>query len=498
MQQASVYLDTHFTIAPVDPRIFSGFVEHLGRAVYEGIYDPGNALSDRQGFRQDVMEKLRAWRMPLVRYPGGNYVSACDWKDTVGPAGKRPRRPEFAWRSIETNQFGVDEFVDWCRAAGTAPMLAVNLGTGPIGDAGQLVEYCNLPGGTFWSDQRKANGHAEPHDIKIWCLGNEMDGPWQAGHVPADVYAHRAAQAAILMKGIDKTIETVVCGSCGTGLSTYMAWDRTILDYCWPYIDYISAHRYSANRDDDTPKFLAEGVAIDSMIEDYAAAIRYVAGLKKSKKKIHISFDEWNVWYKDTRGDGNWAVAPHLCEELYNLEDALVCAQYLSSFLRHADTVKIACIAQIINVISPILTRKEGLLVQSTYYPLEMFARLAQGSAIETRVTGPIITAGGMGEAPALDASATFNHADGMISAFLVNRSLSDPLEVKVALADRSIDHVAGAQIMHHQDVKAANTWENQDIVTPGNVKVHIDGPTATVTLPGPSFAAIQWQTRAR
>ncbi len=325
-----------------------------------------------------------------------------------------------------------------------------------------------------------------------------MDGPWQAGHVPADVYAHRAAQAAILMKGIDKSIETVVCGSCGTGMSTYMAWDRTVLEYCWPYIDYISAHRYSANRDNDTPKFLAEGVAIDAMIEDYAAVIGYVGGLKKSKKKIYISFDEWNVWYKDTHGDGNWATAPHLCEEVYNLEDALVCAQYLSSFLRHADSVKIACIAQIVNVISPILTKKDALLIQSTYYPLEMFARLAQGDAIETRVDGPIINAGGMGEAPALDASATFNETDGAVSLFLVNRSLTDELLVKVALADRNISGVAGAELMHHKDVKAANTWENQNIVKPGHVTVNIDGATATVTLPAPSFAAVQLKTTER
>jgi len=239
--------------------------------------------------------------------------------------------------------------------------MAVNLGTMGTANAGELVEYCNLPTGTLWADRRKTNGHAEPYGVKLWCLGNEMDGIWQAGHVPADEYARRAGQASVMMKGLDPTIQTIAAGSSGRFMHSYMNWDRTLLEYCWDQIDFISAHRYSNNDRQDSAWFLAEGIEIDRVIEDYEGLLGYVRGLKKSNKRIYLSFDEWNVWYKDRDGDGKWAAAPHLLEEVYNLEDALVCAQYLSSFIRHADTVKLACIAQIVNVIAPVLDPQRRL-----------------------------------------------------------------------------------------------------------------------------------------
>ncbi len=324
--QATIHLDTQYHVGQIDRRIFSGFLEHLGRAVYEGIYDPGNPLSDDRGFRTDVLNVLRPMAMPCIRYPGGNFVSAYDWRDGIGPRDQRPARTDYAWRSLESNQFGTDEFLDWCKALATQPMLAVNLGTLDAAAASALVEYCNLPGGSLWSDRRKANGHADPHGVKLWCLGNEMDGEWQAGHCPADVYAQRAAQAGIMMKGIDPTIQTIACGSSGRFMKTYLSWDRTVLEHCWDSIDYISAHRYSQNDRQGSAWYLAEGVEIDRVLQDYGGLISYVRGVKKSSKQIYLAFDEWNVWYKDRAGDGRWASAPHLLEEIYNLEDALVCA----------------------------------------------------------------------------------------------------------------------------------------------------------------------------
>jgi len=360
--RASVHLDTEHHVGPIDRRIFEGFLEHMGRAVYEGVYDPGNPLSDERGFRRDVLEALRPLGMPVMRYPGGNFVSFSDWRDGIGPKDQRPVRPDYAWRTIETNQFGLDEFIDWSATLGTRPLLAVNLGTRGTDEAAQLVEYCNLPGGTSWSDRRRRNGHAAPYDVTLWCLGNEMDGIWQAGHVPAAVYAQRAGQAGIVMKGLDPTIETIVCGSSGQTIATYMEWDRTVLEYCWDYVDYIAAHRYSENKRSDSAWFLAEGIAIDRTLDDYAALLGYVRAVKKSDKRVYLAFDEWNVYYRDRTQDGKWAPAPHLVEEVYNLEDALVCAQYLASFIRHADVVKVACLAQIVNVVAPILTRPDGLL----------------------------------------------------------------------------------------------------------------------------------------
>ena len=304
--RATLHLDTQHHVGDIDPRIFSGFAEHMGRSIYEGLYDPGSPLADANGFRLDVIEALQKLRMPLMRYPGGNFVSNYDWTDGIGPRDERPRRPDFAWKSIEPNQFGTDEFMAWCAQAKTEPMMAVNLGTKGATEASALLEYCNLPVGTYWADKRSANGHPDPYGVKVWCLGNEMDGPWQAGHVPAEEYARRADQAAKLMRGLDPTIELVACGSSGRSMPTYLNYDRITLEYCWNDVHYVSAHRYSNNHRNDTPWFLAEGVEIERIIDDYAGLFDYVRGLKRATKRVYLSFDEWNVWYKNMEMDGKW------------------------------------------------------------------------------------------------------------------------------------------------------------------------------------------------
>ena len=288
--KAKLKLDTAFNKGKIDHRIFSGFLEHLGRAIYGGVYDPDNDLSDSNGLRRDVVEAMTGLNMPFVRYPGGNFVSNYDWRDGVG--AERKPFPDFAWRATEPNQFGVDEFMKWCQAVGTSPMLAINLGTLGPKEGAELVEYCNLNTDTYWSNTRRINGNAEPYNVKMWCLGNEMDGPWQAGHVPADQYSLKARNAARLIRGIDPSVELIAAGSSGRFMSTYMEWDRTVLETCWDDINFISAHRYSNNSDDDTPNFLAEGTIIDSILTDYASVIRYVKARNKSNHNIYVSFDE--------------------------------------------------------------------------------------------------------------------------------------------------------------------------------------------------------------
>lgn len=490
--QATLTLDTQFHVGEIDPRIFSGFVEHLGRAIYEGIYDPGNPLSDSNGFRQDVMAALRRMRMPLMRYPGGNFVSAYDWTDGIGPREQRPRRPEFAWKSIETNAFGTDEFMTWCKELETAPMMAVNLGTKGPTEAGALLEYCNFPTGTYWADKRAANGHPEPYGVKTWCLGNEMDGPWQAGHVPAAEYALRADQTAKLMRGLDRSVELIACGSSGRNMRTYLEYDRVTLEYCWNEIQYLSAHRYSSNHNHEPHWFLAEGIEVERIIEDYAGLFAYVRGLKKSNKQVYLSFDEWNVWYKDAGGDGKWSEAPHLCEEVYNLEDALVVAQYLNAFIRRADIVKIACIAQIVNVIAPMLTTKDGLLIQSTYYPFQIMAEHTRGKSLRPILDTPTVPAGARGEVPGLDVSASLAE-DGSLAVFVVNRSLTEAADLALRFHDAKVTEIRGVDILSGSDPKAANTWEEPNLITPtpGSAQLGEDG-NATFTVPALGFAAFR------
>ena len=496
MNQASLHLDTQHHAGPIDRRIFSGFLEHLGRAVYEGVYDPGDPLSDERGFRRDVLEVLRPLGMPLVRYPGGNFVSCYDWKDGIGPRERRPARPDYAWRSIESNQFGTDEFMAWTKELGTEAMMAVNLGTAGTTEAAQLLEYCNLPEGTYWTDQRAKNGHPAPYDVKLWCLGNEMDGPWQAGHVPAQVYAQRADQAALMMKGLDPSIETILCGSSHNNIRTYMEWDRQVLEYCWDKVEYISAHRYSNNYRGDSAWYLAEGIEIDRTLDDYAALLNYVRAVKKSNKRVYLSFDEWNVWYRAREGDdanGHWARAPHLLEEVYNLEDAVVVAQYLTSFLRHADTVKVACIAQIVNVIAPILTRPGGLLVQSIYHPFVLFSQHAIGNALTPVIQAPLYRAGERGEVPVLDAAASHDEASKTVAFFLVNRSQQEELLVTIDVAGRPLGRVIGASVLGGGDVKQANTWDDPHRVVPVRGAATIDDRGALqIRIPAPGLAVVR------
>ena len=360
MQTTRVTYHRDFTIAPVDPRIYGGFLEHIGRAVYEGVYDPQSAQADEDGLRKDVMAAMRAMQYTAMRYPGGNFVSGYHWMDGIGPKDSRPVVRDLAWQSIETNQFGTDEFMKLVQKMDWTPMFSVNLGTGTPEEARNWVEYTNSPTGSRYSSMRAANGHPEPYGVRLWCLGNEMDGPWQLGHVPADQYAVRAQQAAKMMKDVDPSIELVACGSCTTGLPSYMDWDRTVLDYLGPYAEYVSLHRYVGNMEENTADYLAVTNSIDQQIEEMDAVCRFVQARQHAPKRHYLCFDEWNVWYRKRSGDdvdGRGKFAPHLVEEEYNLEDALVAAGFLNSFIRHADSVKIANIAQIVNVIAPILTR---------------------------------------------------------------------------------------------------------------------------------------------
>ena len=492
MKPTEIITHTKFRIAPVDPRVFGGFLEHLGRAVYEGVYDPDSRRADADGCRADVLAALRRLDMTAMRYPGGNFVSGYHWQDGVGPRAKRPTVRELAWQSIEPNRFGTDEYIGLCRKLGWTPMLTVNLGTGTPEEARDWVEYCNCPAGTRYADLRAANGSREPHAVNLWCLGNEMDGPWQLGHLPADQYAIRAQQAAKMMKDTDSTIELVACGSCTTTLRTYMDWDREVLTHLGDLADYISLHRYVGNSDGDTPEYLAITASIDRQIEEMDAACRFAQARARSAKRAFLCFDEWNVWYKGNQSDGAGKFAPHLLEEVYNLEDALVVAGFLHSFVRHADVVKIANLAQIVNVIAPILTRGDDLLIQSIFYPFEMFSKRRTGVALQLVVDGPGYESAGNGRVEFVDASAILDGST--LHLFLTNRSVAAAADVTLAPADVSIVACRSAEVLTGPDAKAANSFERDDVVKPAPFQVDTRAGRAHCQLPPLSFAALTLQ----
>jgi alpha-L-arabinofuranosidase len=498
---ASLTLTKARTIGAVDPRLYGSFIEHLGRAVYGGIYEPGHPTADTNGFRQDVLDLIRELNVSIVRYPGGNFVSGYTWEDGIGPQESRPRRLELAWKSIEPNLFGTDEFARWCKIAGLAPMMAVNLGTRGIEAAGNLVEYCNHPSGTAWSDRRIANGSREPHNVKVWCLGNEMDGPWQIGRKTAEEYGRLASETAKVMKWTDPSIELVACGSSGRSMATFPAWEATILDHTYDYVDYVSLHTYYGNRTNDTATFLARSLDMDRFIETVTATCDHVQAQKRSKKRLYLSFDEWNVWYHSNAADramAPWQVAPPLLEDVYNFEDALVVGCMLISLLKHADRVKMACLAQLVNVIAPIMTDNNGPAWRQTiYYPFQQAACFGQGVALDVDVHSPGYDNSEFDLVPYLESVATLDEQAGSLTVFAVNRSLSEPLLITADTRDFS-----GYQVIEHQtltspDLLAANTRANPNAVKPSaNGNACLDGGVLSATLPAASWNVIRLKKR--
>jgi alpha-N-arabinofuranosidase len=499
-----VYVDTRRTIGSIDRNLFGSFLEHLGRAIYEGIYDPGSKLSDASGFRTDVMKEVREMGVPIIRYPGGNFVSGYNWLDGVGPKQDRPRVLDKAWNSLNTNQFGTNEFMAWARAVGTQPLMGLNLGTGTAEDAAALVEYCNVEKGTRWSDLRRKHGIADPYKVEHWCLGNEMDGPWQIGHMTANEYGYKAADAARQMRYVDPSLKLVACGSSGPTMPTYLEWDREVLEQCYDYVDALSLHRYVGNTPEETgsdsAKYLALNLTMDRQIEETLAVCDLVRGHKRSPKKLWLSFDEWNVWYRARGGDfanGHQQEAPHLLEEIYNLEDALLVGGLLNTLMRHADRVKIACLAQLVNVIAPIMTNSNGMFLQTIFYPYDWALQYARGSALDVLVESPsTYEVSGLGHVSHLDVTGSFNLEDGKVALFLLNRDLSKPHQVEINWEGASGSRSLASWTLTGDDLKAVNSFEMPQKVAPRAAEKTSNGAgRTTIELPPHSYSVFQWAT---
>ena len=506
-----VVLDSTRQISPINPHIYGSFLEHLGRAIYGGIYDPQSKFADANGFRTDVLAEVKKLGVPIIRYPGGNFVSGYHWLDGVGPKKNRPTVLDRAWDSLETNQFGTDEFVTWAHEAGAEPLFGLNFGTGTAEDAAALVEYCNVLKGTKWSELRRANGYEQPHNVKFWCVGNEMDGPWQIGHMDAQGYGMKAADAARQMRAVDPSVKLIACGSSGPFMPTYIEWDRTVLEQCYDDVDGISLHRYWGNTDEthhDSQIYMAMNLAMDRQIEEIAAVCDSVRAEKRSGKAMFLSFDEWNVWYRARSGDdvdGHGKFAPHLLEEKYNLEDALLVGGLTNSLMRHADRVQLACLAQLVNVIAPIMTNENGILRQTIYYPYAWALRYAHGISLSVAAEGPgyevaalgrpIESIGlpvpGFGKVPWLDVTAVWDEEKKASTLFIFNRDLHNERELEIVWRDLTPTAVTAFETMTGSDLKAINTFDDPNRVVPQTLDKPAPGSTMTVKLPARSYSVL-------
>ncbi len=495
MPRAHIELDRRAVIAPVRRRTFGAFVEHLGRCVYTGLYEPGHPAANEDGFRLDVVELVRELGAATVRYPGGNFVSGFRWEDSVGPRDQRPVRRDLAWHSLESNQVGLDEFARWLRLTGSELMLAVNLGTRGILPALDLLEYANHPSGTTLSDLRVANGTPQPHNVRMWCLGNEMDGPWQQGFMTAGDYGKLAARTAAAMKMADKDLELVVCGSSGSSRPTFGDWERTVLEHSYEHVDYVSCHAYYQELDGDLGSFLASALDLEAFIDAVAGAADHVGRTKRSQKKLQLSLDEWNVWYlkehqEAAEGGDEWSFAPRLLEDVYTVADAVVVGSLLMTLLRHSDRVTSASLAQLVNVIAPVMTEPGGpAWRQTTFFPFSITSRLASGEVIRPLITAPAYDTARHGPAPVIDAVATVD--DGRAAVFLVNRDLRESAQVTIDVRSLGCTRVGEAVTLADADVYAKNTLAGQCRVKPAaNASAAIADGVLTIELPPVSWTA--------
>ncbi|WP_353650313.1 alpha-N-arabinofuranosidase [Nakamurella sp. A5-74] len=497
MSNATIRIDPAFIIGALNRRIFGTFVEHMGRCVYTGIYEPEHATADEFGFRGDVADLVRELGPTLVRYPGGNFVSNYRWEDGVGAKADRPTVLDLAWRSIETNQVGTDDFLAWCARMEIEPMMAVNLGTRGLAAAIELVQYVNSPTGTAVADRRAANGFEKPHDVRLWCLGNEMDGPWQIGHQTATEYARLAEETAKAMHRIDPGLELVACGSSNRAMPTFGEWERVVLERCFEHVDHISAHAYYEPHDGDLQSFLASGEDMQRFISSVVATADHVAALQRSEKRITVSFDEWNVWYQQRfNGENSIEVqhAPRLIEDVYTVLDAVVVGDLLITLINNTDRVAVACQAQLANIIAPIMTEPDGPAWRQTiFHPFALAARHASGTVLRPAVSTPSVDTAALGRVPALTTAVTVDLATGRGTVLLANRHLTDELEVVVDLSALGVIELLEHVYLADDDPHASNTAADPERVVPQPGSARISGGLLEFTAPAVSWHCIRF-----
>ena len=496
MKKANMSLVSEFKVAEIDKRIYGSFIEHLGRAVYGGIYEPSHPSADSDGFRKDVLDEVKKLNVPIVRYPGGNFVSGYNWEDGIGPRELRPKRLELAWGVTETNEFGTDEFMKWCKKANTECMMAVNLGLRGAEEARQLIEYCNHPSGTYYSDLRRKNGAENPYGIKLWCLGNEMDGSWQIGHKEAREYGLLADETTKAMKMVDSSIETVICGSSNRNMKTFGDWETTTLDIAYENVDYVSLHQYLDNKPNDSKSFLAKNMAMDDFIYSVACICDAVKGKKHSKHTVNLSFDEWNVWFHSNDDPfERWSMAPHQLEDIYTFEDALVVGLMMISLLRHADRVKVACLAQLVNVIAPIMTKNGGSVFEQTiFYPFMHMSNYGRGSVLLSNINCEKYDCKEFTDVPFVDGISVLSDDETELTVFAVNRDFDDDCLFSIKLLDfdgfKATEHIE----MSGYDLKHTNDFSVAKVVPSKREIPDMDVKTANVKLKPLSWNVIRFK----
>lgn len=500
MQKARLLIHKEFKKDKIDPRIYGSFVEHMGRVVYGGIYEPGHESADEDGLRKDVLAAVKEAGISIIRYPGGNFVSGYDWQDGVGPKETRPVRVELAWKSLETNEFGTDEYMRFLKKVDAQPMMAVNLGLAGIKEALEYLEYCNFPDGTKYSEMRRENGVQQPYGIKTWCLGNEMDGEWQLGHKNATDYAKIARETAKAMKLMDPEIELIACGSSLNTMATFPQWEEAVLESTYNYVDYISLHQYFDGHEKTFAAFLAQADEMNQFIQSVGAVCEVVRTKKRSDRNINISFDEWGIWTRSSKEtvteceNDPWKQAPAISEMIYSFQDALLFGGMLMALIKNADRVKIACQSLLANISAMIMTKKGGEMWRQTiYYPFAQAAAYAQGTVMDTRLDCEYID-NEKRKIPLVDAVAVENEKQLVILA--INRNEQEEVAILLKTEGYQPVRIEKHLVLHHDDLEMTNRDNHQAVIPVEQNDCKIEGNEVELIIKSASWNVIIIETK--
>jgi alpha-N-arabinofuranosidase len=477
-EPAVIKIDPDRKIGAIDPNIYGSFLESPRR----GLYEPSSQFADENGFRKDLIDLIKELKVPVIRWPGGNFASGYDWEDGIGPKDKRPEKLDLAWNRIENNQMGTDEYVKFCKLIGAENFVCINAGTGTLDDARHWVEYCNYPKGTYYSDLRRKYGNEEPFKVKYWALGNETDGPWQLGHKNKEDYVKFATEAAKLIQLADKNIKLIASGSSNYPLVSadydphdgWIDWNDYVLDHMVGSIDYISIHRYATQalrglKDQGFANLMSLGLEIDKKIEIVKGLIEKAMAKSGSNRPVYISFDEYSAGRN-------------------NLTASLMLAQHLNSFIRHADIVKMANITFLTSLVG---SSPDGDFKNTLFYPFYLYSNNCQGISLDVYTSCEKYSNELFKEIPYLDVSASLNESTKMVVVNVINKNETKAIATDIVLQSGDYTGSAKAHEINGETINSTNTKTQEDvkIVT---TDIKFKGNTIRYSFPAHSLTQLE------
>lgn len=488
-QTAKIKIDVTRTISEIDPKIYGVFMEPIhftGRrmglpdsvdfnTLYGNLYDPASSLADENGFRKDYIDALKELKITNMRWPGGNFVMAYNWQDGIGPKDQRPVRINMAWGGKDNNHVGTDEWMQLNKSIGSENIVCVNLGLATIQDAAYWVEYCNYKKGTYYADLRAKYGHPEPYNVRIWDLGNEVDGkPWEHGHKSAEDYVETAREAAKAMKAVDNTIKLVGSGSSWyEPTNKWIDWNRTVLNGIGDKIDYLSVHRYwEGGSPNDWNTYIGGGAMdFEEKINTIANQVEIARIQNGFKNQISLSVDEWGSFGR-------------------NFQAVLPIAQCLNSFIRHADVVKMGNFTMATSLLAS--DREKGTFKSPLFYTFKLFSANCLGTSVDTYVACDTFNTEKYKGIPYLDVTTVYSKETNTVYINVVNRNKEKAITTDITNATGTFTGKAGITELNAASLTDPFTFDKKEQYIPVTKEAAIKNGTLSYSFSPHSFTQIK------